>query len=48
MDRAAVLAEAKGRYDYVWFTGVAEQGDACERLRSKGLIAAAPKAGAKP
>jgi uncharacterized iron-regulated protein len=47
IDRAAALADAKGRYDYVWFTGVAEQGDACERLRSKGLIAAAPT-GARP
>jgi hypothetical protein len=37
-DRAKVLAEAKGRYDYIWFTGTADRPDACERLRSKGLI----------
>lgn len=44
IDRQAILAEAKGRYDYVWFTGVAERADACERLRAKGLI---PTAGTK-
>ena len=32
------LAEAKGRFDVVWFTGIAEQPDACERLRSKGPL----------
>jgi uncharacterized iron-regulated protein len=44
VDRQAVLAEAKGRADYVWFTGVAEKADACERLRAKGLI---PTAGVR-
>ena len=41
VDRKAVLADAKGRYDYVWFTGVADKADSCERLRAKGLIATA-------
>jgi uncharacterized iron-regulated protein len=43
VDRDALLAEAKGRVDYVWFVGAAEAGDTCERLRSKGLIAAKGK-----
>jgi uncharacterized iron-regulated protein len=43
VDRAAVLAEAKGRVDYVWFVGTADKGDSCDRLRSKGLIASEAK-----
>jgi uncharacterized iron-regulated protein len=43
VDRDAVLADAKGRVDYVWFVGAAEAGETCERLRAKGLIAAKGK-----
>jgi len=47
IDRAKVLAEARGRYDYVWLTGVAEQPGACDRLRARGLLPAAVAAGAQ-
>ncbi len=43
VDRDAIMAEAKGRADYIWFVGTADAGDTCERLRSKGLIAAKGK-----
>jgi uncharacterized iron-regulated protein len=38
VDRAKVLADARGRFDLVWFVGVSREGDACSRLRAKGLI----------
>jgi hypothetical protein len=38
VNRDTILKEAKGRFDYVWFTGVAAERDACTRLREKGLI----------
>jgi uncharacterized iron-regulated protein len=43
VDRAKLLAETKGQFDFVWFIGEAEAGDACERLRAKGLIAGKAK-----
>lgn len=38
VDRAKAMSEARGRYDLVWFVGVSREGDACARLREKGLI----------
>ncbi|MEQ1711577.1 MAG: ChaN family lipoprotein [Hyphomicrobium sp.] len=40
VDRAAAITAAKGRYDYLWFVGTSEQGDPCDALRAKGLVAA--------
>lgn len=38
VERAKILSEARGRYDLIWFVGVSREGDACTRLREKGLI----------
>jgi uncharacterized iron-regulated protein len=38
IDRARALADARGRFDAVWFVGASREGDACDRLRRKGLI----------
>jgi uncharacterized iron-regulated protein len=37
-DRHAVLAEARGVYDFVWFTGETSERPVCDRLRAKGLV----------
>lgn len=38
VDRARVISESKGRYDFVWFVGETSERPVCDRLRQGGLI----------
>lgn len=38
VDRARVLEDARGRYDYVWFAGSTNELQTCDRLRRSGLL----------
>ncbi|MCA0404962.1 MAG: ChaN family lipoprotein [Proteobacteria bacterium] len=38
VDRAKVISDSKGRYDFVWFVGETSERPVCDRLRQGGLI----------